>query len=66
MHRVVPVEQDILSKVSESNLRQRRVQEEIRRVEVEELGAVGELGAAEELPQFLRSLSFMASAVEEQ
>jgi len=36
--------------------------EKERRAEAEELGATGELGAGEELPLFLPTPSFMASA----
>ena len=38
---------------------------EVRWAEAEELGAVGKLGAGEELPLFLPTPSFMASADEE-
>jgi len=53
--RLVPPleEKDAGSQVSECELRERREQEEEREAEAEELGAVGELGAGEELPLFL-------------
>jgi len=47
---------------SEVSAWERREREEERRVEVEKLGAAGELGAAEELPLFLPTLSLMGSA----
>ena len=50
--------------MSEWELRERRERQEEREVEAEELGTAGELGAGEELPLFLPTPSFMASAVE--
>jgi len=52
--------------VSEWELRDRREQEEEREAGVEELGAAVEFDAGEELPLFLPTPSFMASAEEEQ
>jgi len=63
--RLVPPlkeEDDAGSVVSEGGFRERREQEEEREVEEEELGAAGELGAGEELPLFLPTPPFMASA----
>ena len=54
--RLVPAEEDAGSEVSE---RERREQEEERSVQAEKLGA------GEELPLFLPTLSFMASADQE-
>jgi len=51
--------------VSEWELRDRRERQEEREAEAEELGAVGEVGAGEELPLFLPTPPFMASAEEE-
>jgi len=51
--------------VSEWELRDRREREEEREAGVEELGAAGELDAREELPLFLPTPPFMASAGEE-
>ena len=59
--RLAPAEKDAGSEVSEW---ERREREEERRAEAEELGATGELGAGEELPLFLPTPSFMASADE--
>ena len=58
-------EGDAGSDVSEWELRERREREEEREAEAEELGAAGEFGAGEELPLFLPTPSFMASADEE-
>jgi len=66
--RLVPPlgeEGDAGSEASEWELRERREREEEREVEAEELGAEGELGAGEELPLFLPTPPFMASAGEE-
>jgi len=67
--RLVPPlkeEGDAGSEVSQGELRERREQEEELEVEAEELGAAGEkLGAGEELPLFLPTPPFMASANEE-
>ena len=62
--RRVPAEEDAGSEASEWELRERREREEEREVEAEELGAVGELDAGEELPLFLPTPDFMASAGE--
>jgi len=67
--RLVPPleESDAASEVSEWELRERRERrerEEERDAEVEELGAEGR-GGDEELPLFLPTPSFMASADEE-
>ena len=63
---VPPLEEgDEGSEVSEWGLRVRPEREEEREVEAEELGAAGELGAGEELPLFLPTPSFMASAEEQ-
>ena len=51
--------------MSEWEFRERRDREEEREVEAEELGAVGELSAGGELPLFLPTHSFMASADED-
>ena len=62
---VPPLEEgDARSEVSEWELRERREREEEREVEAEELGAVGELGAGEELPLFLPTPPFIAPADE--
>ena len=61
--RLVTPEEDAGSEVSEQELWER---EEERRAEAEELGAVGELGAGEELPLFLPTPSFMVSTDEEE
>jgi len=58
--RLVPAKEDVGSEVSEWELRERRERKEERRVEAEELGA------GVELPLFLHTPSFMASADEEQ
>jgi len=58
--RRVPAEEDAESETSERELRERQELGEERRAE--ELGAAGELGAGEELPLFLYTPSFMASA----
>jgi len=64
---VPPLEKsDTGSQVSEWELRDRREREEEREAGVEELGAAGELDAGEELPLFLPTPPFMASAGEEQ
>ena len=65
--RLVPPleESDAGREVSEWELRVRRVREEEREAEAEELGAAGGLGAGEELPLLLPTPSFMASADEE-
>jgi len=63
--RRVLAEEDAESEVSEWELRGRREREEEREAEAEELGATGELGAGEELPLFLPTPSFMASADED-
>ena len=55
-------EGDAGSEVSEWELRERREREEGREAET---GAAGRLGAGEELPLFLPTSSFMASADEE-
>ena len=57
-------EEDAGTEVSEWELRERRVREEERRAEAEELGAAGEW-VMEELPLFLPTPSFMASADED-
>ena len=63
---VPPVEEDGAgSQTSEWELRERREQEEEQEAEAEELGAAGGAGAGEELPLFLPTPSFMASAGEE-
>jgi len=63
---VPPLEKsDTGSQVSEWELRDRREREEEREAGVEELGAAGELDAGEELPLFLPTPPFMASAGEE-
>jgi len=60
---VPPVEESGAgSEVSEEELRERRDREEERAAEP--LGAAGEMGAWEELPLFLPTPSFMASAGE--
>ena len=61
--RLVPAEEDAGSEVLEWELRER---EEERRAEAEELGGAGELGAGEDLPLFLPTPSFMASADDEE
>jgi hypothetical protein len=53
-------EEDPQSEASEWELRERREREEERRAQAKELGVGGE-----ELPLFLSTLSFMASAEEE-
>jgi len=64
--RVPPVEEDGAgSQTSEWELRELREREEEQEAEAEELGAAGGSGAGEELPLFLPTPSFMASAVEE-
>jgi len=66
--RLVPPleeEKDAGSQVSEWELRVRREREEEREAEAEELGAAWELGVGEELPLFLPTPPFMASAEEE-
>jgi len=65
--RLVPPKEegDAGSEVSEWEHGERREREEERREEAEVLGAVDELGAGEELPLFLATPSFMASAGEE-
>ena len=62
---VPPLEEegDAGSEVSEWELRERREREEQREAEAEELGA--ELGAGEDLPLFLSTPAFMASADED-
>jgi len=63
---VPPVEEDDTgSQTSEWELRERREREEEHEAEAEELGAAGGSGAGEELPLFLPTPSFMASADEE-
>ena len=64
--RLVPPleESDAGSEVSEWELRERQEREEERVAETAELGAAGELGAEEELPLFLPTPAFMASAGE--
>jgi len=57
-------EEDAGNEASEWELRERREREEQREAEAEELGAVGELGAEEELPLFPPTLSLMTPAVE--
>jgi len=56
---------DAGSQASEWELRERRELEGEQEAEVVELGAVGGRGAGEELPLFLPTPSFMASADEE-
>ena len=56
--RLVPAEKDAGSEVSGRGLRQRREREEEGKVEAEELGA------GEELPLFLPTPPFMATARE--
>jgi len=56
---LVPAEEEARSEVSEWERRERREREEERRAEAEELGA------GEEVPLFLPTPSFMASADEE-
>jgi len=63
--RQLPAEEDVRTGVSEWELRERREREEERRAEAEELGAAEEW-ALEELPLFLPTPSFMASADEDQ
>ena len=58
--RRVPAEEDAGSEASEWELRERREREEERSAEAEELGA------GKELPLFLPTPSFMASAGEEE
>ena len=65
MGKLVPAEDDAGSETSEWVLRERRERGEEREAETEELGAVGELCAGEELPLFLPTRSFMASAGED-
>jgi len=68
MGRLVPPpggEGDAGSETCEWELRERREREEEREVEAEELGAGGDLGAGKELPLFLPTPPFMASAGEE-
>ena len=64
--RVPPVDEDGAgSQTSEWELRELREREEEQEAEAEELGAAGGSGAGEELPLFLPTPSFMASAGEE-
>jgi len=56
---------DAGSEMSEWELRERQEQEEQREAEAEGLGASGTLGGGGELPLFLPTPSFMASAEEE-
>jgi len=65
--RLVPPleEKDAESQVSEWELREHREREEEREAEAEEPDATGELGAGEEMPLFLPTPPFMASAEEE-
>ena len=64
--RVPPLEEgDAGSQGSEWELRERREWEEEQEAEAGELGAAGGLGAGEELPLFLPTPSFIASADEE-
>ena len=68
VRRLVPPleeEGDAGSEVSEGELRERREREEERKAEAEALGARDVGGAGEELPLFLPTPSFMASAGEE-
>ena len=58
-------ESDAGSEVSEWELRERREREEEPEAEVEGLGAAEELGDGGELPLFLPTPPFMASADEE-
>ena len=58
-------ESDAGSQVSEWELRERREREEEREAEAEALGAGDERGTGEELPLFLPTPPFMASAGEE-
>ena len=62
--RLVPLleEGDAGSEVSEWELRERRRRQEEREAEAEALGVVDEMGAGEDLPLFLPTPSFMASA----
>jgi hypothetical protein len=64
--RRVPAAEDAGSEASEWELRERREREEEREAEAEELDAAGELGAGEELPLFLPTPSFRASAGDEE
>jgi len=66
--RLVPSleeEGDAGSEVSEWELRERRERQEEREGEAVALGGVGDRGDGEELPLFLPTPSFMASAGEE-
>ena len=66
--RLVPPrkeEDDTGSEVSEWELRECREQQEEREGVAEALGAVDDMGDGEELPLFLPTPSFMASAGEE-
>jgi len=59
---VPPLKSDTGSQVSEWELRDRQERGEEREAEAEERAAAGELGAEEELPEFLPTPSLMASA----
>jgi len=60
--RLVPTEEDAGSELSEWELQKRWEREEERSAEGEALGAERDLGSVEQLPPFLPTPSFMASA----